>query len=126
VLAVAAVRLAARLRRPGDPPPVAFAGRLVVGGTAAAGRALARSALRSHWPVALGAALVSRRARRALGAAAALDAAAGWWPHRGAIGPLRFAAARRLDDLAYGAGLWTGALRAGSARALVPVTPPRF
>jgi len=28
--------------------------------------------------------------------------------------------ARRLDDLAYGTGLWAGALRARSPRALVP------
>ena len=28
--------------------------------------------------------------------------------------------ARRLDDLAYGAGLWWGAVRARSARVLVP------
>ena len=30
------------------------------------------------------------------------------------------AVARRLDDLAYGTGLWAGALRARSPRALVP------
>jgi hypothetical protein len=28
--------------------------------------------------------------------------------------------ARRLDDLAYGTGLWLGALRAGSPRCLLP------
>jgi mycofactocin glycosyltransferase len=34
------------------------------------------------------------------------------------VGRLGATAARRLDDLAYGGGLWYGALRARSARAL--------
>jgi mycofactocin system glycosyltransferase len=126
VLAVASGRLALQLRRPGEPAPVAFAARLVVDGTGAAGRALARAATRHHWPVAAGAALVSPRVRRAVLAAAVVDAVAAWRPHRGAVGLARFAAARRLEDLAYGAGLWAGALRAGSLRALVPAAPPRF
>ena len=63
-----------------------------------------------------------RRSRAGRGAAvlavAAADAVAAWWPHRHRVGPVRFAAARRLEDLAYGAGLWWGALRArGPARA---------
>ena len=45
---------------------------------------------------------------------------------RGRIGPARFAAARRLDDLAYGAGLWWGAARAGSRTALLPARPPQL
>jgi len=77
-------------------------------------------------PVALLAALASRRARRLVLAAAVADAAVAWWPHRAAVGPLRFAAARRLEDLAYGAGLWAGALRAREPRALLPAVPPRF
>jgi hypothetical protein len=74
--------------------------------------------------MAVAAAAVSRRARRALALAAAADAAVAWWPHRGSVGFARFAAARRLEDLAYGAGLWAGAVRARSARALVPARPP--
>jgi hypothetical protein len=52
------------------------------------------------------------------------DAVGAWWPHRRAVGLARFAAARRLEDLGYGAGLWTGAARAGSVRALLPARPP--
>ena len=33
---------------------------------------------------------------------------------------------RRLEDVAYGAGVWAGAVRARSTRALRPVAPPRF
>jgi mycofactocin glycosyltransferase len=59
-------------------------------------------------------------------AAAALDVVDGWWPVRGEVGLLRFAAARRLDDLAYGTGLWAGALRARNPRALIPARSPRM
>lgn len=74
--------------------------------------------LRHWWPGAAAAALVSRRARRAVAAALVWDLI----DHREvppARAPEAFVA-RRLDDLAYGAGLWWGALRARSARVLVP------
>jgi mycofactocin system glycosyltransferase len=80
--------------------------------------------LRHWWPAAAAAALVSRRGRRAVGAALVWDLL-----DHADVGlrraPEAFVA-RRLDDLAYGAGLWWGALRARSARALVPrITGPR-
>jgi mycofactocin system glycosyltransferase len=124
VLAVSAVRLARRLARPGEPLPLAFASALVVRGTGAAGRTLGRAVTRHHWPVALAAGLMSRRARRLLLTVAAADAAAAWWPQRHRVGPARFALARRLEDLAYGVGLWSGAARAGDLRALLPTRPP--
>jgi len=74
--------------------------------------------LRHWWPGAAVAALVSRRARRAVVAALVWDLL----DHRNlrpAKAPEAFVA-RRLDDLAYGAGLWWGALQARSARVLVP------
>jgi hypothetical protein len=126
VLAVATVRLARRLARPGDPLPVGLAASLVGGGVLASGKALARAATRHHWPLALAAATASRGARRAVLTAAVLDAVAGWWPHRREVGLLRFAAARRLEDLAYGTGLWAGALRARDPSALLPARPPRI
>ncbi|MGY1811397.1 mycofactocin biosynthesis glycosyltransferase MftF [Blastococcus sp. SYSU D00820] len=126
VLAEAARRLAGRLAAPGEPRPYALAAGLVARGSLVAGRTLARAATRHHWPVAGAAALRSRRARRLLAAAAVADGLAGWWPHRDRIGPGRFLAARLLEDLAYGAGLWTGAARARSPRALLPARPPRI
>ena len=125
VLGITTVRLARRLARPGEPLPLAFAGGLVLRGQAASGRALARAATRHHWPLAVVAAAVSGRARRGLLAVAAADAVAAWWPQRHRVGPVRFAVARRLEDLAYGAGLWWGAARARSPRALLPARPPR-
>ncbi|MGY1696447.1 mycofactocin biosynthesis glycosyltransferase MftF [Geodermatophilus sp. SYSU D00814] len=124
VLAVATAGLARRLAPPGGAPPYRLAAALVLRGTAAGGRTLARAATRHHWPLTVAAAAVSPRARRAAGAVAAADAVLAWWPHRAEVGLPRFAAARRLEDLAYGAGLWAGALRARSARALLPARPP--
>jgi mycofactocin system glycosyltransferase len=123
VLAVDAVRLARRLAAPGERLDLAQAAGLVLRGTAAAGRSLARSVTRHHWPLAA-LALRSPRLRRAVLAVAAADAVAAWWPLRGRIGPLRFAVGRRLDDLAYGAGLWLGAARARDATPLLPARPP--
>jgi mycofactocin glycosyltransferase len=125
LLAADAARLARRLARPEETPPVPLAAGLVLRGSAAAGGALARSVTRHHWPLALTAALASRRARRWVLAAAVVDAGAAWWPHRRQVGPFRFAAARRLEDLAYGAGLWAGAWWSHDPRALLPARPPR-
>lgn len=75
--------------------------------------------LRHWWPATAVAALVSRRIRRAVLVAVAADLFS-YRRHRHDVGALEYLAARRLDDLAYGAGLWTGALRARSTRALRP------
>lgn len=125
VLGVATARLAGRLARPGEPPPVALSAALVVRGTAASGRTLARAVTRHHWPLVAVACLVSRRARRLAAAVAVLDAVLAWWPQRRAVGFGTFAAGRRLEDLGYGAGLWWGALRARDAGALLPTGPAR-
>ncbi|RBY92789.1 mycofactocin biosynthesis glycosyltransferase MftF [Blastococcus sp. TF02A-30] len=124
-LARTSVRLAARLAGPDEPPPVGLTAGLVVRGAGAAGAALARSVTRHHWPLAVVAALVSRRGRRVVVAVAVADGLLAWRPHRGRVGPVRFTVARRLEDLAYGAGLWAGAVRARDPRALLPARPPR-
>jgi mycofactocin system glycosyltransferase len=126
VLGAAAGKLARRLAPAGNRPPTGRALALVLRGSVAAGRTLARALTRHHWPLAVGAALVSRRARRLVVAVAAADAVDGWWPHRREIDLPTFAAGRRLEDLAYGAGLWRGALRARDARALLPAAPPQL
>lgn len=116
--AIALVRL--RLGR--TLPDTPDRGRLATALTAEVGVSTLRQCshllLRHWWPGALAAGLVSRRARRAVAAAMVWDLL----DHREvppARAPEAFAA-RRLDDLAYGAGLWWGAARARSARVLVP------
>nr|WP_239520803.1 mycofactocin biosynthesis glycosyltransferase MftF [Blastococcus saxobsidens] len=124
LLGATAVRLTRRLRRPGERAPVGLAAALTARGLVASGRSLAGTATRHHWPLSLVAAVVSRRARRGLGAVALADGLLTWWPRRGRIGPVRHTVARRLEDLAYGGGLWLGVLRARDVRALLPVRPP--
>ena len=120
------VRLARRLARPGEPPP-----RGVRRGARAprAGRRRADAGPRGH-PAPLAARAgrgraVSRRARRgSLAVARRRRRRSPGGRSGGRVGPVRFALARRLEDLAYGAGLWGGALRAGDLRALLPARPP--
>ncbi len=116
--AVVAARIARRLTHVREPWPLAV--RLTVQGLVAAVAQGVALLVRHWWPAAVTAALVSRRARRALAVAAVVDAAWEYLRLRPALDPLRFALARRLDDLAYGAGVWWSALRARSPRALLP------
>jgi hypothetical protein len=105
-LAVAAVTTALLARKlDALERPWAEAVRLAGGGHFHAGAQLADAVRRAWWPMAVGAAVVSPRARRA--AALALLPALG--------DPLRI-----VDDLAYGSGVWAGWLRRGSFAALVP------
>lgn len=66
--------------------------------------------LRHWWPVAVGAALTSRTARRMLIGAAVVDVFA-TTIERPDLDPMLTFAGRRMDDLAYGAGLWWGAVK---------------
>ncbi len=116
---VAAVRIRSRLRPTPDRERIAL--QLTGMGALAAIAQTAELLVRHWWPVAALASLVSRRVRRAVLIAALADAV---YEHRRTDTGLdlaRFALARRLDDLAYGAGVWWGAARSRSTRALRPV-----
>jgi hypothetical protein len=43
-----------------------------------------------------------------------------WIANPGTLDPVRYAALHLADDLAYGAGVWLGCLRARTVRPLVP------
>ncbi|WP_127781988.1 mycofactocin biosynthesis glycosyltransferase MftF [Rhodococcus sp. X156] len=129
VTAVATVRLSRSLT--GLHHPLATAAVLAPRGLYGALTQLASAAWRSYWPVTLLVAALSPRARRVLLAAGVLDGLADWATHRDTtprrdgsapsrLDPLRYLVAKRLDDLAYGTGLWWGALRAGEPAALRP------
>lgn len=79
--------------------------------------------LRHWWPAAALAAPFSRCVRRALVSALVLDLVL-FLRERPTIDPLTAVTARRIDDLAYGTGLWSGALRRRSLRCLA-VRQPR-
>ncbi|KZM70667.1 mycofactocin biosynthesis glycosyltransferase MftF [Nocardia terpenica] len=80
---------------------------------------------RHYWPVTVLAMVASRRIRRIAFTLAVADGLADWFTHRetGGLDPLRYLFCKRLDDLAYGTGLWWGAVRARNVAALRPVVP---
>lgn len=88
---------------------------------------LASALCRHYWPVALLAAILSRHCRRVVLIAAVVDGVADWLRRREAadggaepIGLLTFLLLKRVDDLAYGIGLWYGVLRERNIGALKP------
>lgn len=101
---------------------------LAVRGLGGGGLQLSSALSRTYWPAALIAAAVSRRCRRAVLAAVAVDAARAWFTRTtspgAAIGPLGYTALSRLDDAAYGAGLWAGVIRERTLRPLIPSVRP--
>lgn len=76
--------------------------------------------LRHWWPLGLAGSLFSRRLRRAVALAAVADGVVEYLRVAPDLDPARFVIARRLDDLAYGAGVWAGAFRGRSVRSLLP------
>ncbi len=122
VAAATAVVTAARIARRLPPVrrPAVLATRLTLQGALAAIAQGVALVVRHWWPAAAAIALVSRRARRVVLIAAAVDAAWEYLRLRPRLDPLRFAVARRIDDLAYGSGVWWGAIRSRSLRALLP------
>ncbi|ARJ05032.1 mycofactocin system glycosyltransferase [Cnuibacter physcomitrellae] len=118
IAAVTVVRLSRRL--PQSAHPLATASRLTADGVGAALVQAMALLLRHWWPGVAMAAVVSRRVRRAVAVAALVDSLIEWRRTRSSLGPVRFAVLRRLDDLAYGAGVWWSALRGRSTAALRP------
>jgi mycofactocin glycosyltransferase len=88
---------------------------------------LASAICRHYWPVALLAAIVFRPARRIVLIAAVADGVVDWANRRRSadedakpIGLLTYVLLKRLDDLAYGLGLWYGVLRERNIGPLKP------
>jgi hypothetical protein len=88
---------------------------------------LASAICRHYWPIALIAALLSRRCRQVVLVAAVVDGVVDWITRNGnaddetkRVGLLTYVLLKRLDDIAYGAGVWTGVVRERHAGALKP------
>lgn len=104
----------------------AIAARLAVRGLRWSVRQEAALLLRHWWPLSALIAFRSTAVRRALLTALAVDTAvllAERNDEHRQVGLTTMLAGRRLDDLAYGAGLWWGAMQARSPRALLPSRP---
>jgi len=121
--AVASERLARRLDRVRRPRRTAA--WLIGLGALGAARQAADAVTRHYWPLSVTLSIVSRRARRTVAAIAVADGVLDWLRYRrrddsARPGLASYILARRLDDLAYGAGLWWGAAR---HRTLAPLVP---
>lgn len=118
VLGVVGVRIARKLDGTGH--PYRLAARLTANG--ALGTLTQTSALltRHWWPLTVVGCVLSRRVRRATAVAALADIALEYRRDQATLDPLRYGVARRLDDLAYGAGVWFSALKGRSTTALRP------
>ncbi len=88
---------------------------------------LASAICRHYWPIALLAAVLSQRCRRVVVVAAVLDGVFDWASRNGnaeedtkRVGLLTYILLKRLDDIAYGVGLWSGVVRERHAGALKP------
>ena len=85
-----------------------------------AGRHLASAAIRTYLPLLGAAAIVSKRARRALVAAAVIPNVLEWRERRPKLDPARFTALRIVDDASYCFGVWLGCIR---ERTVAPLRP---
>ncbi|MBA3906326.1 MAG: mycofactocin biosynthesis glycosyltransferase MftF, partial [Pseudonocardiales bacterium] len=122
VAGVATLRLSRKLQRLRNPRTTAA--RLIALAAVGAAAQTSDAVTRHYWPLSVLAALVSRRARRTVVAIAVGGAVVDWFrvsPDRPALPG--FLLARRLDDLAYGAGLWWGAATHRTLEPLRPVGP---
>ncbi|BCT75111.1 putative glycosyltransferase [Sinomonas cyclohexanicum] len=118
IYGVTSVRIARKLRRTDH--PYVLGAWLTANGVVSAGAQASALALRHWWPLAAAGCLVSRRMRRIVAVAAVADIALEYRRNPAQLDVLRFGLAKRLDDLAYGAGVWFAALRARSWASLKP------
>lgn len=119
-------RRVANSLRPVDTEPRQVAA-VAANGLWSAALQLASALCRHYWPIALLAAVCSRRCRQAVLVAAVVDGVVDWAARHGnadddtkQVGLPAYLLLRRLDDIAYGLGLWTGVVRERHLGALKP------
>jgi mycofactocin system glycosyltransferase len=111
-------RMATTLGPRGVPP-----GRSLLWGVSGAGWTLVglgRAVTMLASPLALVAAGRSRRWAAAVAVLVVSPPMVEWWQRRPALDPLRWTVASVADDMAYGAGVWSGCLATRSLRPLLP------
>jgi mycofactocin glycosyltransferase len=121
-MAVTTALLPRKLRVVANPRRLAL--DLASRGHFGAGRQLAGATWRAYLPMAVLSALLPKPfgviGRRILLASAIIPNVADWRSKRPKLDPIRYVGIRLLDDAAYGAGVWAGALKLRSLRALKP------
>ena len=118
VCGITTVKIARKLSGTEDPYRLAL--RLTAHGAVAALSQASALLTRHWWPLTVVGCAASRRVRRATAVAAVADIALEQHSDRARLDPIRYGIARRLDDLAYGAGVWLSALKGRSTAALRP------
>ncbi|MBV9205200.1 MAG: mycofactocin system glycosyltransferase, partial [Actinobacteria bacterium] len=103
-----------------------LAARQAAGGTLAAFRPLGSAISRTWWPAALAAAVAVRRLRLPLAALVLAPPALDWLDRRPPLDPVRYVAARLLDDVAYSLGVWRGCAARRTIRPLLPRLGGRY
>ena len=114
---VATTAWSLRRRLPATDGAAAVATRLAARGLGWAVRQEGSLLLRHWWPAAAVGALFSQSVRRALLTAVIVDLVL-FLSERPEVGPLTALIARRLDDIAYGTGLWWGVINRLETRCL--------
>lgn len=100
--------------------PVRQAARLTADGAVSALTQGSALLTRHWWPLTAIGCLTSHRIRRATALAAIADITLECRRDKTRLDPIRYGIARRLDDLAYGTGVWISAFRGRSTIALRP------
>jgi mycofactocin glycosyltransferase len=95
--------------------------RLAGGGTLSAARPLGSAVSRTWWPLAVPAAVAVRRLRLPVAALVLAPPLLDWADRRPPLDPVRYVAARLLDDAAYSLGVWQGCLARRTVRPLLPL-----
>ncbi len=95
--------------------------RLAGGGTLAAGRPIGSALSRAWWPIAIPAAIAYPKLRRPVATLILVPPLLDWADRRPPLDPVRYVAARLLDDAAYSLGVWQGCRKRRTIRPLVPV-----
>jgi mycofactocin glycosyltransferase len=102
-----------------------LAAPLAGGGTLAAGRQLGSAISRTWWPLALPASAAVPRLRLPLAALVLAPPLLDWLDRRPPLDPVRYLAARLLDDAGYSLGVWQGCARRRTIRPLLPALGAR-
>jgi len=110
-----------RLTLPAQGAAWELAARLAGGGTIAAARPFGSALSRTWWPVAVPAALAVRRLRLPVAALILAPPLLDWADRKPPLDPVRYVAARLLDDAAYSLGVWQGCFARRTIRPLLPV-----
>lgn len=118
VCGVTVFRVARKLQ--GTEHPLRLASCLTTMGVAGSLSQMSALLTRHWWPLTALGCTVSRRVRRAALLAGVSDVALEYRRSQTTLDPVRYGIARRLDDFAYGSGVWRSAVQGRSIAALRP------